>query len=223
MEKQQIIEMILSIATQNGGRAPGIRKFESLTGIGKPGWYPKFWLRWSDAIREAGCQPNTMDRSFDKEVLIKKYIVLIRELQRFPIEGELRIKRTKDKTFPSDGAFKSLGGKSVRAAQIVEYCLTHEGFEDIIPICSEFASTEAINLDDGVSEIQPVGYVYLFQHGPRREYKIGKTNNPIRREGEISIELPEKVKPIRVIKTDDPSGVELYWHRRFKDKAMNVE
>ncbi len=49
------------------------------------------------------------------------------------------------------------------------------------------------------------------------------TNNPIRREGEIRLELPEKVKPIHYIETDDPSGIESYWHKRFSSKRKEGE
>lgn len=65
--------------------------------------------------------------------------------------------------------------------------------------------------------------MYLVRHGAWREYKIGKTINPIRREGEIAIELPLKVKPEHAIETDDPPGIERYWHERFGDKRMNGE
>ena len=68
-----------------------------------------------------------------------------------------------------------------------------------------------------------MGYVYLIKHGSRREYKIGKTFNPIRREGEISLQLPEKIEPIHYIKTDDPSGIEKYWHNRLADKRKEGE
>lgn len=68
-----------------------------------------------------------------------------------------------------------------------------------------------------------LGYVYLLKHGSRREYKIGKTNNPIRREGEIGVELPQRLEPIHVITTDDPAGIESYWHRRFAEKRLKGE
>jgi hypothetical protein len=67
------------------------------------------------------------------------------------------------------------------------------------------------------------GYVYLIQHGNRKEFKIGRTYNLVRREGEIRLELPEEVKPIHTIETDDPSGIEAYWHNRFKDKRLRNE
>ena len=67
------------------------------------------------------------------------------------------------------------------------------------------------------------GFVYLLKHGSRREYKIGRTNNRLRRHGEIGIELPLEIEPIHVIETDDPPGVEAYWHRRFAEKRLKNE
>ena len=67
------------------------------------------------------------------------------------------------------------------------------------------------------------GFVYMLRHGKRHEYKIGKSNDPARREGELKTQLPEQLEPIHYIETDDPSGVENYWHRRFSDKRKNGE
>ena len=222
-EKQQILDLIRRLAAQNGGKAPGAQRFESATGIGKSEWYPKLWLRWGDAVREAGLQGNLMARSLGHELLIKKYIELIRELGKFPIEGELVHKRIADRSFPSRDTFIALGGKAQRAARILEYCKTNEGYDDVVPFCERIASSNATELDEVMSESPAAGYVYLLKHGTRREYKIGRTKNPLRREGEIAIELPEKVQPIHVIKTDDLAGVESYWHARFADRRKEGE
>jgi hypothetical protein len=222
-QKQQILDLIRRLAAQNGGKAPGSQRFESLTGIGKSEWYLKPWLRWGDVVREAGFKGNSLSRSLGPELLIQKYIALIRELRRFPIEGELVHKRRADGSFPNRAAFNLLGGKRQRAARILEFCQTREGYEDVIPFCRAVASSETSEIEAEMSDAAAVGYVYLFKHGARQEYKIGRTKNPLRREGEIAIELPEKVQPIHIIKTDDPPGIESYWHARFANKRKEGE
>ena len=223
MDKKQILDMIRRMAEGDRGKAPGSQRFESETGVRKTDWYPKYWLRWGDAVRDAGCETNLFITSHDPEVLIRKYIDLIRELQSFPIEGQLMVKRKGDQTFPDRSAFWRLGSKSQRAAKILEYCHTHEGYEDVVPFCSPVARSQPLDAGEKSSEGRSSGYVYLVKHGSRREYKIGRTNNPIRREGEVAIELPEQLEPVHRIKTDDPAGIERYWHIRFAKKRKNGE
>jgi len=55
-----------------------------------------------------------------------------------------------------------------------------------------------------------------------RYYKIGKSNGAGRRERELAIQLPE-ASTIHVITTDDPAGIEAYWHRRFEARRKNGE
>jgi hypothetical protein len=40
---------------------------------------------------------------------------------------------------------------------------------------------------------------------------------------ELAIQLPEKAVQIHLIETDDPGGVEAYWHNRFQAKRKNGE
>lgn len=222
MNKQEIISEIKRITNESNGKAPGFQRFATETGLRKTDWYPHLWLRWGDAIKEAGCQPNVFSTAYDTNFLITKYIELIRELGHFPLEGELRIKKKNDKDFPGHGGFSQLGSRQERVQKIIEYCQGKSEFKDIIPLCSIVKSkhkeSDSINYDSG-----KVGYVYIIRHGTRNEYKIGRTYNPIRREGELRLELPEKVQPIHYIKTDDPAGVENYWHMRFASKRKEGE
>ncbi len=223
MNKQEIISEIKRIAKECGGKAPGFQRFAAETGVRKSDWYPNLWLRWSDAINEAGCQPNEFISAYDTDFLITKYIELIRELGHFPIEGELRIKKNTDKDFPSHSGFYQLGSKQERAQKIIEYCQGKSEFDDIVSHCSKVTKSAHNKLDLINSDSDNIGYVYLIRHGTRNEYKIGRTYNPIRREGEIRLELPEKVQSIHYIKTDDPAGIENYWHSRFANKRKEGE
>ena len=63
--------------------------------------------------------------------------------------------------------------------------------------------------------------MYLIKSG--RFYKIGKTNAAGRREYELDLQLPEAVSTIHVIRTDDPGGIEAYWHQRFELKRKKGE
>ena len=53
-------------------------------------------------------------------------------------------------------------------------------------------------------------------------YRIGRTNKLDRRQYEVGVQLPEEYQRVHSIQTDDPSGIEAYWHNRFHgDKRLN--
>jgi hypothetical protein len=56
-----------------------------------------------------------------------------------------------------------------------------------------------------------------------RHFKIGRSNSVGRRESELGIKIPVPPTTIHSIETDDPTGVEAYWHRRFADKRGEGE
>jgi hypothetical protein len=69
-------------------------------------------VRWGDAVREAGLQPNSFIVALPDEALITKHIVLIQQLGRFPIESDLRLN-------PSFRGLCSLGNKRQRAVKVL--------------------------------------------------------------------------------------------------------
>ena len=67
----------------------------------------------------------------------------------------------------------------------------------------------------------PTEFVYLMKSGPH--YKIGRTNSVSRRGSELAIKIPVPPRTIHSVETDDPVGVESYWHKRFADKRGEGE
>src|SRR5712671_153776 len=82
MNKAEILDSIRRIAAASNGKAPGSQRLATEAGLRKSDWYPKFWVRWGDAVREAGLQPNSFIVALPDEALIIKHIVLIRQLGR---------------------------------------------------------------------------------------------------------------------------------------------
>lgn len=81
----------------------------------------------------------------------------------------------------------------------------------------DISSNDVVSASSDIVE----GFVYLMTMS--KHHKIGKTVSVPRRHREIAIQLPEALTPIHAIRTDDPSGIEAYWHNRFRDKRTNGE
>ena len=127
----------------------------------------------------------------------------------------------RDRAFPAEQAFRRLGAKSDLASKLAAYCKDREEVQAVVPLCVPHIAKSTESKEEPSKGVVIVGEVYLLKSG--RRYKIGKTNSVGRREYELSIQLPEKPVLIHVIRTDDPTGIEAYWHRRFSDRRMNGE
>jgi hypothetical protein len=220
LSKQKILDEIKRTALENGGKPLGRDKFEKETSI-KPYEWEKYWPRFSDAQEEAGLERNQLNVAYSDEFLFEKAIGLMRKLKRFPIYAEFRIERNNDPQFPDKKVFQRWGTKQALAQKVVEYCVDKNGYDDILKLCDEVLKKTVKHEDSQTDNKEMLGEVYLFKSG--KYYKIGKTNDTVRRGNELRIQLPEKMDLIHSIKTDDPSGIELYWHRRFDSKRMNGE
>lgn len=216
MDKRRILDEIARTARVNGGIPLGVARFRQETGIRESDWRGKYWAIWGDALQEAGFKANRMTDAYPKEFLLDALVDLIRNLGHYPTIAEIKLHRRDESDFPSVGAFQRLGKKSALASMV----LNHTRDEDIRRTCAPLIDAPETNtLDDSSQPVE--GYVYLMKSG--RYYKIGYTNSLDRRQYEIGLQMPEGIKPIHSIRTDDPSGIEAYWHNRFHDKRMKGE
>lgn len=221
MTKTHILAEIERTAEANGGLPLGRARFEAETGIKEADWFGRYWARWSDAVREAGLTPNEYNTAYDDDVLLEKYANLAKELERLPVAGDLRLKARSDKEFPSHSTFNRLGQKQEVIRRLAIYCRSHEGYEDVGRLCEGYLPPEVSEVDQPLAPEEKLGFVYLMRSG--RYYKIGMSNSVGRREYELGLQLPDPVSVVHAIRTDDPPGIEEYWHKRFAAKRKNGE
>ncbi len=222
MTKEQILKEIRRIAERDGA-PPGSQKFERLTGIAKSKWYGVHWARWGDALIEAGFSPNTKQQAFDSDRLIRLFLEMVDELGRVPTDGDIRLKSRSASSFPGHSTFRNrLGKKNELLKKVIEYAKANRyPVSNIALLNNAFIAETLPVVHEDTGSALPAGFVYLMRSG--KYHKIGYTNSPDRRQYEIGIQLAEKVELIHSIETDDPSGIEAYWHNRFRDKHQNGE
>jgi hypothetical protein len=219
LERKRIVREIKRLAERNGGVPPGQRLFELESGIKSSQWRGRYWARWGDAVREAGLEPNVPKQAYGAQRMIDAMIPLVRRLQRLPTWAEWNLEHRTDATFPSMSVFRRAGMGTTRAlaAGLIDYCESRDGFEDVLALCAAASPTASVADGDGERE----GTVYLIKSG--RYYKIGRAFAIGRRAREIALQLPERAITVHLIRTDDPVGIEAYWHRRFEAKRANGE
>jgi hypothetical protein len=216
-EREEMLNEMKRTAKENGGEPLGRKRFSNETGIGVYDW-GKYWENYSEFVMEAGLTPNSPWTKYPEGVLEEKMVLLIRKLPgspRYPTMGAMRKEQTDNPDFPYR-AIKRRGLNFVR--DLVRYCEKNPGHDDILEICQPILEKLDEKEKDDVTNNSSsnVGIVYLYKRG--KYYKIGRSNDPVRRAKEIRLETPDVLTPIHDIKTDDPNGVEAYWHKRFENK-----
>ncbi len=223
VSKGHVVEEIKRLAAARGGKAPGRQRFEHETGIRVSDWYPHLWMRWGDALADAGLAPNELATKYEPADILDKYAALVRELSRIPLHAELRIKAKTDSSFPSHNVWSRFGGKAGLLAALREHCNGRAELADIVALLPSVSASTSPQTEDASPSLRkiPTGFVYLMKSG--RHYKIGRSNSVGRREWELGIKIPIPPTTIHNIETDDPVGIEAYWHRRFAEKRGEGE
>ncbi|ABD05633.1 hypothetical protein RPB_0922 [Rhodopseudomonas palustris HaA2] len=213
--RQQIVDDIRKLAKANDGKPPGVVAFERATGVREAAWRGVYWARWSDALSEAGFKPNEWQGKLDADYVFQKFIEACRYYRHIPTGSELQIFSRGRDGFPAAKSFyKRFGSKDAFLDKCRSWLLGQDSVADVLAL---FSGNSPI-VQTGASR---EGLVYLIKSGAY--YKVGRSDQLERRVKEIRIALPEAAVLVHSIRTDDPSGIEAYWHRRFSEKRANGE
>lgn len=218
MTKEFIVDEIRRVALELG-RAPGRGEFFARTGITPSQVAGVFWPTWGDALADAGFEPNALQKAHSDVTLVASLADLTRELEHYPTRNEMRLKRRADPAFPTHGAFDRFP-KHELITRVRDYCETTGGYEDVIKACD--AALDVTPKTNKQTRPEPTavhGFVYMIGCGSGK-YKIGRTNSPLRRHREIRLDIPFATSLVHSIATDDPAGIEAYWHKRFEVKQI---
>ncbi len=219
MDRAQILAEIKRCADANGGLPLGRARFEAESGVSEADWLGRYWARWGDAVQEAGYAPNSLRQPLDDGAVLESLAIFMKELGRFPTSPERKMRRRVDPTFPSHNVFARFGSRAQLAARVARHCDGREDMGDVREICSAAATSVAAEEEPAV--VTAGGVVYLMRSGSY--FKIGRSNSAGRRAYELAIQLPERLELVHAIETDDPVGIERYWHQRFVEKRLNGE
>lgn len=215
--RQEILDEIRKLSARLGV-TPGKRLFENETGIKEGEWYGVHWSRWNELVREAGIETNQKTEKLPRDFMLKKYADAVRNFGRIPVASELRMYSRTVEGVPNEKTFtREFGGKQGLVTALSQWVREQQDYADIVPLIPEMIAEEpATPIDD-----LPEGSVYLLRSG--QHFKIGRSDQLEQRVKQITISLPEKVTLEHTIRTDDPPGIEAYWHRRFAEKRANGE
>jgi hypothetical protein len=216
--KESIIDAYNDLVKKQGGKPIGERVFRRETGISPYYWGGGYWRSWSAFQANAGYAPNSPTPKIPDETLLHRFAELALERNEVPTQADLRLKRKEDPSFPDQAVFGRWGARDALLAKVTEYC---EGKERFAPVLKLLKAGVSNSLDHRLDSFHIKGFVYLLRSG--KNYKLGRTNAVGRRLRELAIQLPQKPDTVHVIETDDPEGIEQYWHRRFAEKRQGGE
>jgi hypothetical protein len=200
---------------QKHGRAPGQNLFSAETGIAQHEWRGRFWARWGDALAEAGFGPNPFGSKRDSKELLTAVADVALRMGRVPTFTELTLLRREDPNIPPSKTVANHFKKDALVANLRKLAQTDHRYVGLVAILPESTETDA------ATSSRQEGWVYLLRSG--QHYKIGRSDTLERRVREVGVAMPDSTILEHAIRTDDPVGIESYWHRRFAEKRVGGE
>ena len=217
MTKEAILAEIRRLAGERNGRI-GLRAFVKATGIPEKQILGKHWPTWNEAVVDAGLETAMFRRGrTPEESVLEAFAQLASQLKTWPTENQLSLARRRDPSFPSLKVFRRLRSAGDLPAKVQRHCAARSDLAAAKDLATAQLSS-APPQPETYGRAPVLGYVYMLRSS--RRYKIGHTNSPTRRHREVRLDLPDPTHLVHSIPTDDPSGIEAYWHRRFEAKRV---
>jgi hypothetical protein len=213
--RAEILKEIKRLADANCGLPPGERTFSKETGILRSAWRGVYWARWGDAVADAGFQPNSPALKIEEAVFLAKIADACRHFGRLPTTSEFRLYRRTNAEFPDQNAiYRHFQTTDNMFRRLAEWTVEHTGYADVAAMLVDRVAMPAKSGSRTAD-----GFVYLIRWG--NHYKIGRGEQLERRVKQVRTGLPDSGTLTHAIRTDDPPGIEAYWHRRFADRRAN--
>jgi hypothetical protein len=216
--KEETLEKMKEWSRENNSKTPSEKVFFEYAEIGIHDLKKLGWSHYGALVQEAGLKPNKFDKTkYNKTGLCVLFVGTIREKNKWPTRGELDVKHFQDPNFPNYGTFvNQLGLTGDLAQSILDFIKDKKGFEDIedicVPIIEKYKNDQITN-NAGKTVEQVYMYKYKNQSQP---IKVGRSNDVFTRGIQLAAGGHDKLELLHFIKTDDPIGVEQYWHNRFR-------
>ena len=216
--RESIIEAYADLISKHDGKIIGENVFKRETGISASYWRGGYWRSWSAFQTGAGYAPNAQTQKTPDEIILRRFALLALERSGIPSQADLKLKRRDDPTFPGELGFRRFGSKDAVLVKVAAY---REDKPEFAPVLERLKEDVSGSLSQRLDSFAIKGFVYLLRSG--KNYKLGRSNAVGRRLHELAIQLPQKPDTVHVIETDDPEGIEAYWHRRFAEKRQGGE
>jgi hypothetical protein len=218
MHREHITRRLADLAAERGGHI-GFRDFLKEVGLSEQWLRGQVWYSgWNNLLTELGLQTRRFGPpERDPTISVSAIAEFVCRLQRWPTEDEFRRERATNDTIPSVAYIRKLRRSGELANLIKPHAEANPNISALQLLASENTAVEEPLKGDSIKD-RVQGYVYLLRSG--RKYKIGKSNDISRRFREVRLELPEETVQVHSIATDDPAGIEHYWHRRFAAKRV---
>lgn len=216
MTKNDLLKLIRNFAALEGGDV-SLRRFVALSGVKEKQMIGAHWPTWNDAKREAGLRTAVFVRPRLAEgSVLPAFAALLVQLGKWPTESELRLAKRRDRQIPSVKVSRRLENDPEFMGKFRDYCEASPQFATVVNLITK--RSRKIYQTGSTTPVSVVGHVYMMRSG--RRYKIGHTSSPSRRHREVRLDLPQRTDLVHTIETDDPNGIETYWHNRFASQRV---